>query len=521
MTGETKTSVTVNGYSLSVADVVAMAGGARIAVADDAWERVDLGRSVVDEVVAARRPTYGINTGVGSQKDYTLSEHEIEQFNRRLLTAHATSVPGPVLDHATVRAAMGVQANLFASGACGVRRSLLELVVGRLNRDIIPRVDAAGSVGASDLVPLAQIALALMQPQVGEAPFVPAAKEALSLMNSNAVSLGRGALALDDARRLLAAFDLAAAAALEGLRANLDAISPPITRVHELQGRARSANRIRALLAGSRLWRPGEARFLQDPLSFRSVSQVNSAAETILSGVWRTWETELNTITDNPMIDLETRRPISHGNMDTSALTLALDSLRQALAKVADLSGERLHKQHWPAFSGLPVGLAERDSAVGGVQFLNLGHIAASLIASMKIWSQPILGQSIGQLADGVEDTAGLALHAVWDTAKLLEAGWKVATLEAMVACWAIRRRGLATSQLGAGVRPLVEVLTPHLPIGREGEARFDIAPLIDLMRGPLLETCLDAVDLATEGESKLENAELAIPETAEAAAKV
>lgn len=510
-----RAEVSINGYSLSVAEVVAVAHGAVLVVADDAWERVALGRAVVDSVVASHTPTYGINTGVGSQKDFCLSEGEIVQFNKKLLTAHATSIPGPVLDRRTVRAAMCVQANLFATGACGVRPDLLRLLLSRLNGDVIPHVDAAGSVGASDLVPLAQMALALMQPADGEeAAFAPAAKEALSLMNSNAISLARGALALDDARRLMTAFDLSAAAALEGLRANLDAISPPVTRVHEVQGRARSALRIRGLLTDSHLWRPGQARFMQDPLSFRSVSQVNSAAETTLSDLWRTWETELNTVTDNPMIDLETRRPISHGNMDSSVLTLSLDSLRLALAKVADLSGERLHKQHWPAFSGLPVGLAEEGGATGGVQFLNLGHIAASLIASMKIWSTPILGHSIGQLADGVEDTAGLALHAVWDTANLLDAGWKVATLEAMVACWAIKRRGLERCGLGVGVRPLVDAITPMLPIGREGVERFDIAPLIDIMRGPLLEECLDAANLPEGGETKLRDTDRAIPET-------
>lgn len=486
-------SVHVTGYDLTIDEVHAVArAAARVCVAAEARARVARGRAIVDGIVAGRTPTYGVNTGVGSQKDYGLDEREIGRFNRRLLNAHATSVPGPELRPEVVRAAMTVQANLFATGACGVRPDILDLIIERLHENRLPVVDAAGSVGASDLVPLAQMALGLMAPGPDAEAFEPAAKEALSLMNSNAISLGRGALVLHDARRLLAAFDLCAAAALEGLRGNLESISDPVTRVHRRRGHGRSASRMRALLAGSRLWQPGEARFLQDPLSFRGASQVHGAADSAMEWVWQVWETELNTVSDNPLIDLESGRAVSHANMDSGSLTLAMDTLRQALAKVADLSGERLHKQHWPTFSGLPTGLAREAGAMGGVQFLNLGHIAASLIASMKLWANPVLPLSIGQLADGVEDTAGLAMHAVADADRIVEAGWKVATLEAIVACWAIDRRGLRLEDLGVGVRPLYETLRPMLPIGREGEEPFDLTPVVArFAESDLLERCL------------------------------
>ncbi len=487
-------SVALSGEDLTLDRLASIAIDlAPVEIGAEAWPRIDEGRAVVEEIVASGRPAYGITTGVGSQKESSVQRTELAAFNRRLLAAHATRVPGPTLDPAVVRAAIAVQLNLFATGTSGVRPELVRRLTKRLNENRVPSVDASGSVGASDLVPLAQLGLGLLE-DAPDSVFEPGAKEALSLMNSNAISLGFGGLCLVTARRLLATMDLAAAVALEGLRGNLGAISEPVNRVHGRRGQHASSLRLRSLLRDSALWQPGESRFLQDPLSFRCASQIHGVGHEVLARAEQVWEVELNAPTDNPMIDRETGAVISHGNMDSTALTAGIDPLRQILAKICELSGERLHKQHWPAFSGLPTGLARESGAVGGVQFLNLSHIAASLIASSKIWATPVLLNSVGQLADGVEDTAGLAMHAVADFARVIEAAYKIATIELTVGVWAIHRRGLPTETLGRGIRPVVEAMTPMLPIEREGEEMFSLTPLIDfVVNGDLVESAYAA----------------------------
>ncbi|MGG2362358.1 hypothetical protein ACE4Z5_25790, partial [Salmonella enterica] len=57
------------------------------------------------------------------------------------------------------------------------------------------------------------------------------------------------------------------------------------------------------------------------------------------------------------------------------------------------------------------------------------------------------------------------------------------ATIEAVVATWAIRRRGLAVAALGHGLQAVVEALTPLLPIEREGEVPFDLGPAVATFR--------------------------------------
>ncbi len=477
---------------LRVSDVVNVAvHHQEVGLSESAWERVRYGRRVVERIVGERVPAYGITTGVGSQKDYAVSPEELKDYNRRLLIAHGTRVPGPVIEKEEARAAILIMLNLFASGSSGIRPVLLQSIIQRLKDDRIYPVDDGGSVGASDLVPLAQLGLSFVDKHTELN-----AKEALSLMNSNAVSLGRGALQLFELKRLFYAFDISAAVSLEGFRSNLGSISEPVNRGHERIGQKRAARRLRILLAESGLREVKKARFLQDPLSFRCISQVHGAGRIAFDWALNIWETELNAVTDNPLIDLTTDCVVSHGNMDTSLITLATDTVCEILAKIADLSGERMNKLQSSPFSGLPVGLTtDEQNALGGVQFLNFSHIAASLITSLKIWAHPHLTHSVGQLCDGVEDTAGWALHSVSDLKRCVENGWKIATLEMMIGAWAIHRRELPLEELGQGIRPVVSSLIPLLPIGREGvEGQFDMEPVLELIKnGTLMKDVQDA----------------------------
>jgi histidine ammonia-lyase len=91
-------------------------------------------------------------------------------------------------------------------------------------------------------------------------------------------------------------------------------------------------------------------------------------------------------------------------------------------------------------------------------------------------------------VADGVEDTAGYALHSVHDLNRLVDAAWKIVTVELIISVWAIVRRRLEIQSLGGRVRLVVERLQPMLPIHVEGEEIFRLGPIVDLVRsGELL----------------------------------
>ena len=336
-------------------------------VRPECWDQIARHRAVVDTIVRKGIPSYGITTGVGSQKDFVVSEGEIAAYNLRLVNAHATRIPGPVLAPAVVRAALIIMINEFALGFFGVSPQLLETMIAACNDNEMPQIDASGSVGASDLVPLAQMAVWLLNLDAAKAQDLPKAKETLSLINHNAVTLSLGAFAVVELKQQLALFDLVGAVTLEGFRGNLGAMSEAVNQVQKRPGQRASAALMRHHLKGSKLWSPDAARFIQDPLSFRTLSQVHGAVGEAADRMEMIWDQELNTINDNPIIVPDMNGAVSHANMDTTRLTLALDMMRQALGKLADLSGERIQKLQWSAFSGLPTGLAENDRAVTGV----------------------------------------------------------------------------------------------------------------------------------------------------------
>ena len=240
------------------------------------------------------------------------------------------------------------------------------------------------------------------------------------MLNNNSFTVGQGALAVAQARRLLDAQHLVAALSLEGFQGNAASWSEPVDRARGQPGQIVAGRKLRAALDGGRLLARGVNRLLQDPLSFRCVPQIHGAAETAMQFAWDAWECELNAVADNPMVLWERDDPaeafISHGNMESTLLALTLDTLRLALAKVCDASSERINKIQWPNFSGLPTGLAERPGAKGGVQFLNSGHIAGGCAAAIRQAANPAVLNFRGQPSDGVEDVAGSAPVAVEQT---------------------------------------------------------------------------------------------------------
>jgi len=428
-------------------------------------------------------PGYGITTGVGSQKDFKVAAKDIQDYNRRLARAHATHAGGAVLPKSRVRAALIILVNEFSLGLSGVSTPLVQLILNQINTASMPEISSYGTVGAADLIPMSQIANWLQNMPEAQQHSIPGPKETLSLINTNAITLATGAEVLMDARSLLELANLSLALSLEAFRGNLNSVSEKVNLAHQRNGQAKISADIRQYLKDSDLWQDGAARRIQDPLSFRCATQIHGAFQELLDRAIEIWDQELNSVTDNPIVDVEHQCVRSHGNMDSTRMTLAIDGLRQAFAKTIDISGERLHKQQWSAFSGLPTGFADDNSPLGGVQFLNLGHLASSLITSIKIWAAPSLLLSVGQLADGVEDTASHALHSVSDFERILEAARLVLTIEIIVSVWAIRKRELPTASLGEGLRSCVEQVTPLLPIGKEGIDVFSIEPIVDVLR--------------------------------------
>jgi histidine ammonia-lyase len=365
----------------------------------------------------------------------------------------------------------------------------------------MPTVRADAAFGTADLTPLSQLSLALLGKSLDDrAPVLPtpfdlAPKESVSLIDNNSFALADGALVLTEAERLLGAFDLASAAALEGFRGGLRAHMQQAAGGYRGEGQARSRRTLLGLLQGSRLHQPGEARFLQDPLSFRSVTQIHGAAYEAWSWSKAQFEAEINSSADNPLVDLESGELFTSSSMVSLLPALSMDALRQALAKVSIQSMERALKLQSPPFTGLPVGLAEDGAADGGILSINLNYIGAARMGSLLAAAAPVFLHYVGHTADGVEDVTSLLPLSVAQTKIVIDRSWEAVALEMAIAVWAMARRRLEPAHLGEGPRRVYELLLPLLHIGEEGKRIFNMRHIVGAVRdGDFLEGCLSSV---------------------------
>jgi histidine ammonia-lyase len=305
--GEQLMTITLNGRDLTVTQVVAAARhGETVALAPEALAAMRRSRAIVQDVLAGGEPVYGLTTGVGERKAYLLDPAERQRFNHRLVLNHRIA-QGDAAPADVVRGAMLCLVNSYATGVTGVRPELAEMIVTLLNEGFAPPVRRLGSIGQGDLGPMADLAHGL----ITRSGFEVAENEGLALVSSNAFTTAWACLATADAEALLAVFDVAGALDLEAFGANVACLHPVIEQIRPFPGLVATLRQLRLLLAGSYLWQPGAARFLQDPLTFRCVPQIHGAARDALGYVMSILQIELNSSQSNPVVVPAANEPTS------------------------------------------------------------------------------------------------------------------------------------------------------------------------------------------------------------------
>lgn len=461
---------------LTLEQVVAVARDGRpVQLSAAARERIAVCRAGVDALLASGEPVYGLTTGVGAMKRVSVSSSEQVDFNRLLLLSHRTGT-GNDVPETVVRATLLVQLAGFAHGRSGVRESLADILVAALNAGLAPRARATGSLGQSDLGPLADIAQALTGEgdwsaelgRLGLVPWRPDSKEALAFVNSNAFSLGSAALAVAGVGTLLERFDQAAALTFEGMLGNVQALDTGVAEARPVPGLADSIARLRAMLHGGTLMRGDLHRELQDPLTMRIVPQTHAAARVALGHARAVLEAELTASHDNPVITPD-GRALSNGNFDSVPYGVVIDYLRLAIAHVSTASCERSQKLMHSAFSGLPTGLRTSDDSSGdGLAIVVYGAAAAS--AEVRLLAMPATLESpTTSIAEGIEDRIIPTPVAVRRLHQQTGLAMYIAATELYCAAQAVDLRE-RVADLGHGTADAYALVRHHLPRHRDGE---------------------------------------------------
>jgi histidine ammonia-lyase len=475
---------------LGIDAVVRVARGlAAVSLDTAARKRLTAARAVIERFARSDVPVYGLTTGLGAGVDTRLAAADMAAFQTQAIRARSVGV-GARMATDGVRALLLARLAGFAAGRSGVSPHVADALAALLNARIHPLVPTIGTIGAADLAPLAHAGLVLLGQGVAEhdggildgaaalaaaglKPVTLGPKDGIALLNCNAASIGPGALVLADARQVLGALDAAASLSFEGFRANVSPLDPRLQALRPAPGQTGTAARLTALLAGSLLWKPGAARRVQDPLSFRCVAPVHGAAQAALDAAIALIEIELNGAGDNPLVLAEDDEILSGPNFDVTALALAFETLGQAMAQTASLAVGRIVKLMSPSFNDLPRFLTPVGKTSTG--FATTQKTAAALEAEIRHLAMPV-SLHVASVADGVEDYATMAPRVVAKTGEIVERLRLLAALELIAAAQAVDLRKLAKIGKGAeaahaAVRSACAFLDDDRPLGPDIEA--------------------------------------------------
>ncbi len=448
----------INGNDLSLADLRQVVYDQRpVELADGARKKVIAAREVVEKLLRENRVAYAINTGVGKLSDVHIEPAQNRQLQVNLIRSHSAGVGEPLSQEET-RAMMLLRANSLAKGFSGVRPEVIDLICAMLNKGVHPVVPSQGSVGASgDLAPLAHLALTMIgEGQVwaqngrassadilkktGIKPLAPEAKEAISLINGTQAMLAVGTLSLLAAETLAATADVLGAMSLDALHGTDVAFDARIHDARPHAGQTQVAANLRQLLAGSEIRESHkDCGRVQDAYSLRCIPQVHGAVRDTLVFCRQTFEIEMNSAVDNPLVFVKGHGEgdiISGGNFHGQPLAFALDYMAISLSALAGISERRIERLVNPALNeGLPPFLAPDAGINSG--FMMPQVTAAALASENKGLAHPASVDSI-TTSGNKEDYVSMGMAAAIKLKRVIANATNVLAIEACAAAQAL-----------------------------------------------------------------------------------
>ena len=502
-------TVRLDGLSLTLADVAAVARGGRLVELDEeAVKGVEASSAAVREWENSDDVVYGITTGFGDLASVNISKKDRRQLQENLLKSHACGMGEPFPGDIT-RAMMLLRVNSLIRGSSGISLDVLNQYVAFLNMKIHPRVPCQGSVGASgDLCPLSHLALPLigygeveykgrMMPaaealaKAGLEPVQLGAKDGLALNNGTASMGAMAVLALLDAENLAKTADIAAAISLEALHGVPYAFDERTHALRPHDGQGRVARNIRRLIEGSEIIERYKSGRVQDAYSLRCVPQVHGASRDALGYVRRVLETEINSVTDNPIIFPDDGVAISGGNFHGQPLALAMDFFGIAVAELANISERRQARLVDGSLSGLPPFLVENSGLNSG--FMIAQYTSAALVSENKVLAHPSSVDSIPTSANQ-EDHVSMGAYSARKALNILDNTRKVVAIELFTASQALDFSRLLKP--GAGTTAAHDCIRGAAPYLKHDEYLHPLMERVEALaaRGAVVEAVEEAI---------------------------
>ena len=408
---------------------------------------------------------YGINTGFGSLYDRKVSQDNLEELQKNLVLSHACGT-GEEVPKDIVKIMLLLKIQSLSYGYSGIQLDTINRLIDMFNNGILPVVFQQGSLGASgDLAPLAHLCLPLLG--MGEVdvtrdsdngcykrkksseiltdmdwePIELKSKEGLALLNGTQFMSAYGVYAILKSQKLSYLSDLISSISIESYNCRSDAFDEILQSIRPHKGQLLTAENIREILDGSEI-QECKNKHVQDPYSFRCIPQVHGATKDVLNHVKGIFITEINSVTDNPIIFYKEDRIISGGNFHGQPLALSMDYLSLGMSELGSISERRTYK----LISGnrdLPEFLVVNPGLNSGMMITQ--YTAASIVSQNKQLCTPASIDSIVS-SNGQEDHVSMGANSATKLYQIIENIEKILAIELMNAVQAISFRKVKSS---------------------------------------------------------------------------
>ncbi len=436
---------------------------------------IQRGRDYLDEKLSIHaEPVYGINTGFGALYNTRIESKDLQKLQENLVRSHACGL-GETVPEEVVKLMMYLKIRGLSYGNSGVQLATVQRLVDMFNEELWPVIYQQGSLGASgDLAPLAHLSLPLLGEgdviwkeqkmpasealkALGWKPVELQSKEGLALLNGTQFMSAYGVWICIHAIKLWEWATLISAVSLDAFDGRTEPFYPSLHSIRPHAGQIYAAERVRKYLEGSTIAAQYK-QHVQDPYSFRCIPQVHGASWDAIQYAKRVFETECNSVTDNPTLFPEEDLILSGGNFHGQPLALALDFLCLALHELGSISERRIY-QLINGHRDLPAFLTPSPGLNSG--FMIAQYSAASIVSQNKMLCMPASADTIDS-SRGQEDHVSMGANAATKAYRITKNLHQILAIELMTAIQALDfRKPLISSN---SIENLRSAFRKHVP---------------------------------------------------------